>query len=395
MNTMLMSCEKLSKTDRKLFYAYSQIISSKSADEISVTELCEKADINRSTFYRNYYDIADLKERMHQTAFATIKDFCKNCFTDFEKVDQIISSLGENRMLFENAMWIVNTFTRDSEFTEKVYNFLIDFGTDCFTNTYGKEQIQEITQIQKFMLSAIIIYCVINIETLTADVIIKIIDIVVYIFKTIILKRESIDKLPFELKNNAKGFDGQGDTNRAIWKTKRSIYNAFIQLVSKKSIDKITVSKICEIAEVSHSTFYNHYKSIEDFVDSIRDAYIENSISLSKMIFNGFDDENIEVNAVKDYVRKNRIFFGESIKQERMHDFLLSFPQKLSAVLCNLIGDKYECNFDIKLVVDLIIYASWYSLYLSPESEENKENVNKVISIALEIGLIVFTPKKW
>lgn len=43
-----------------------ELLETKHLDEITVKELCEKADINRATFYRNYLDIYDLFEKLEE-----------------------------------------------------------------------------------------------------------------------------------------------------------------------------------------------------------------------------------------------------------------------------------------------------------------------------------------
>lgn len=40
--------------------ALSELLEEKHLDKVTVKELCEKADINRTTFYRNYEDVYDL-----------------------------------------------------------------------------------------------------------------------------------------------------------------------------------------------------------------------------------------------------------------------------------------------------------------------------------------------
>ena len=49
-----------------------------------------------------------------------------------------------------------------------------------------------------------------------------------------------------------------------IEKTEKGIKNAFIELRSKKPLEKITVRELCEIARINKSTFYSHYKDIYD-----------------------------------------------------------------------------------------------------------------------------------
>ncbi len=46
--------------------ALSELLQEKHLDKVTVKELCEKADINRTTFYRNYVDVYDLFESMER-----------------------------------------------------------------------------------------------------------------------------------------------------------------------------------------------------------------------------------------------------------------------------------------------------------------------------------------
>ena len=54
--------------------SFLELLKEKPAAKITVKELCEAADINRTTFYRNYLDIYDLYEKLEEelteTAFA-------------------------------------------------------------------------------------------------------------------------------------------------------------------------------------------------------------------------------------------------------------------------------------------------------------------------------------
>lgn len=58
-------------------------------------------------------------------------------------------------------------------------------------------------------------------------------------------------------------------------KTKRSIQNAFLQIRSKKPLEKITVKELCELAEISKATFYLHYKDIYDLSDTLQQQVIK------------------------------------------------------------------------------------------------------------------------
>lgn len=52
-------------------------------------------------------------------------------------------------------------------------------------------------------------------------------------------------------------------------KTKQSLINAFIHLVSKKDFEKITIADITKAAQVNRATFYAHFKDKFDLLDFI------------------------------------------------------------------------------------------------------------------------------
>lgn len=65
-------------------------------------------------------------------------------------------------------------------------------------------------------------------------------------------------------------------------KTQKAIKNAFLELRSKKSIEKITIKELCNLAQINKSTFYSHYDDIYALSDSMQTetvAYILSTIS--------------------------------------------------------------------------------------------------------------------
>ena len=57
-----------------------------------------------------------------------------------------------------------------------------------------------------------------------------------------------------------------------IEKTKTAIHNTFLELRSKKPLEKITIKELCEKAQINKSTFYSHYRDIYDLSDQTDDA---------------------------------------------------------------------------------------------------------------------------
>lgn len=63
-----------------------------------------------------------------------------------------------------------------------------------------------------------------------------------------------------------------------IEKTHQNIVNAFLELRSKKPLEKITVKELCAQARINKSTFYSHYDDIYDLSDSIETEIVASII---------------------------------------------------------------------------------------------------------------------
>ena len=59
-------------------------------------------------------------------------------------------------------------------------------------------------------------------------------------------------------------------------RTKRSIINAFIDLRAKKTLEKITVKELAELAYINKATFYSHYQDIYDLSEQLEKEAIVN-----------------------------------------------------------------------------------------------------------------------
>lgn len=64
-----------------------------------------------------------------------------------------------------------------------------------------------------------------------------------------------------------------------VQRTKTNIRDAFIELRSRKPIEKITVKELAEAAFINKATFYQHYSDLYDLSESMEDELIDNIIS--------------------------------------------------------------------------------------------------------------------
>ncbi len=66
--------------------------------------------------------------------------------------------------------------------------------------------------------------------------------------------------------------------------TKHMIEDTFLSLLEKKDIGSITVTEICDLADINRATFYRYYVDIYDLLKKIQDNFIEEIKASNPMI---------------------------------------------------------------------------------------------------------------
>lgn len=57
-----------------------------------------------------------------------------------------------------------------------------------------------------------------------------------------------------------------GKEDLRVRRTKKALFDAFMQLLCEKPFDEITINELCEVAGVRRATFYKHYSDKYDFL---------------------------------------------------------------------------------------------------------------------------------
>lgn len=68
--------------------------------------------------------------------------------------------------------------------------------------------------------------------------------------------------------------------DRRTIRTRQAIRNVFIQLLQKKSLNKISVSEIANEANIGRGTFYLHYEDVYSLYEQLVTELLENLITL-------------------------------------------------------------------------------------------------------------------
>ncbi|MBQ8518827.1 MAG: TetR/AcrR family transcriptional regulator [Agathobacter sp.] len=143
-----------------------------------------------------------------------------------------------------------------------------------------------------------------------------------------------------------------------IEKTEKAIKNAFMELRSKKALEKITIKELCELACINKSTFYSHYEDI---------------YALSEAL------EIETVNSIVSSIPKDREYSSDN-PHEFTRELCLAFVSHIS--LINILFSVKEQN-NLSNRLEFAIKQAIFSKY--PEYKDNIE-YNILLSYSIQGG---------
>lgn len=150
------------------------------------------------------------------------------------------------------------------------------------------------------------------------------------------------------------------------------IEKVFLQLIQKKEIKDITVSKICELANVNRTTFYANYLDIPDLVDKVRIRMINEYASL----FENDTSGNTPDNYLKLFrnVKENQLFYKTYFKLGYDKDYSIAYYDKeLAKKRYNDRFINYHCHFFQAGISEII------KMWLDNGCKESPEDMLEII----------------
>ena len=156
-------------------------------------------------------------------------------------------------------------------------------------------------------------------------------------------------------------------------KSQEQIEKIFLQLIQKKNIEDISVSTICDIANLNRSTFYSNYIDIYDLAEKVK-IQMAKEFGDFQISHNSKQDENGYLTMFK-YIKDNQIFFKTYFKLESIcPDVPLNYHTELA--------EKYYDNKHIDYHIEFFraglnaVIKKW----LNNGCKETPEEINEIIT---------------
>ena len=104
--------------------------------------------------------------------------------------------------------------------------------------------------------------------------------------------------------------------NQKRKKSQKQIEKTFLQLIQKKNIEDISVSMICDMANLNRSTFYSNYLDIYDLAEKVKNQMAQEfaEFQISKDSKHNPDGYL----TMFKYIKDNQIFFKTYFKLENI-----------------------------------------------------------------------------
>lgn len=191
--------------------------------------------------------------------------------------------------------------------------------------------------------------------------------------------------------------------NQRVKLTKRIFRESLIELLQNKKLRQITVSELCNKAELNRSTFYKYYGNTYDVFAEIENEVMEQS----KNCINQIDDTDINIHQIDNrdvnmiiqplyrllcYIDDNsetyQLLFNNSINSNlsvQLVDSTMTFLRKNSDLVHVNNKDYEEYIFSYIISGSIDIIKHWIS---SGSTETPEEIANLIYNVATKILLL-------
>ena len=144
--------------------------------------------------------------------------------------------------------------------------------------------------------------------------------------------------------------------NRRILVTKRILRESLMQLMHDKPISKITIKEICDLSEMSRSTFYLHYQDQFELLSDVENEVMENTVKALENLSGSLNTQE-SIEAFLEYVKENKETFGILLCQPETEDFQKSIIEQISNNVKTAIPEILD-NKNADYLFTFVMYGS-------------------------------------
>lgn len=173
--------------------------------------------------------------------------------------------------------------------------------------------------------------------------------------------------------------------DRRSVKSKKAISEAFLSLLEKKSLKKITVTEISRIADLGRGTFYLHYRDVYDLYSHIENERYNDLIEIFESYFPTAKPNNTMklTETITEYIEDNKEIFLLLISSENgssLHRLKTIFNEKVlfeNSSVSHTNYDRVKSTFIVSGIVGVL--EEWLKQGLSVSQKDIAIMLNDIL----------------
>ncbi len=143
---------RVKKTEKAIRSAFYQLVQEKPIEKITVRELSEIAEINKTTFYTHYDTIYDLIDKLEEETIEAIMEHLDDCELLFEEPETFIQNMYHSMKIYPDIKLALSS-PGSQRFIEKLNVAIQDKLTDQNVNV---DQYHNLSVLLVFLMNGII-----------------------------------------------------------------------------------------------------------------------------------------------------------------------------------------------------------------------------------------------
>ncbi len=178
--------------------------------------------------------------------------------------------------------------------------------------------------------------------------------------------------------------------DKRILHTKYFLRNAVLELMKSKTIDQITTTELCKVANINRNTFYSHYSAPEEVLNEIESELLN---SVENILEKESDEQKLY--GIYSHFKENKELYKVFIKNRssRLSEKMLALCEKSNIYRAKFFGQENQAMSKL-----FYIYSSSGSIQIVNEWILNDcvmpiEELQQIIDSFALYGLSAFNPK--
>lgn len=184
--------------------------------------------------------------------------------------------------------------------------------------------------------------------------------------------------------------------DRRIQKTRQAIMNTFMELMSEKNFEKITINEIAERANINRGTIYLHYIDKYDLLDKCIETYIAQLVQhCSEKQNENESPTNTVLRGAFEYLQINFDYYKVLLTNEGVPLFRNQLYKMISQILneqVSKINNTNDLSLEVKiqfLTSAIVGVLEWWVVNLMPVSIDE---ISEQLWSLIECNYVDFLP---